>query len=255
MKSIVVLAFSIGNWLLRLGGPGLILLALADNSLVPLPGSQDVFTVLLASANRDWWPYYALMSTIGAVIGGFLTYRLAEKGGEESLEKKIGKERAEKVYKKFEKRGFITVVIGALLPPPFPIVPFLMAPGVLHYPTKNFLSALAVGRGTRYFVLAYIGHIYGKSIINFFDRYKQPVLYTLLFLAALGSIGALIYFKYYRPKRRREEQRAGEPVEELPIPGRGNQKLKEQQRGKLSEPTAAGGKSAGKRDDKEKRTA
>jgi membrane protein YqaA with SNARE-associated domain len=255
MRIVILLAFSLASWIQRLGGMGLILLGIADNSAVPLPGSMDVFTIILASARREWWPYYGLMATLGAVAGGYITYRLAEKGGAETLEKKVGKERAEKVYKKFEQKGFTTVVIGAVLPPPFPIVPFLMAAGILQYPPKKFLAALGLGRGIRYFALAYVGHIYGKSIINFFSQVEQPMLYALLSLAALGGLGALIYFKYYRPKRRHQERQAGEPVEQLPIPGRGNQKLKEQQQGNLSEEEAAAGKSPTEKDEKEKRTA
>jgi membrane protein YqaA with SNARE-associated domain len=193
---------------------------------------MDVFTILLASAHRDWWPYYGFMATAGAVLGGYITYRLAEKGGEETLERKVGKPRAGKVYQRFEKKGFQTVMIGAVLPPPFPIVPFLMAAGVLQYPRNKFLGALALGRGMRYFALAYLGHIYGQAIIGFFARYEQPVLYSLIVLAVLGAMAALLYFKYYRPKRRRQEKQRGEPVEEFPIPGRGNQELKEKDESK-----------------------
>lgn len=226
----LLLAFfesSVWHWLHRLGGAGLILLGIVDNSAIPVPGSMDVFTIILSAHNREWWPYYAFMATAGGVIGGYITYRLAEKGGEETLERKVGKERAQKVYRKFEKRGFLTVFIGAIAPPPVPIVPFLMAAGVLQYPTKKFIGALATGRGVRYFALAYIGHIYGRAIIRFFSRYYQPVLYALISLAVLGAAGALLYFKYYRPKRRRQEQQRGEPVEEFPIPGRKNPKGQE----------------------------
>ena len=216
----VLLANPIWTWLHRLGGPGLILLGIADNSLIPLPGSVDVFTIILSAHRREWWPYYAFMATVGALLGGYLTYRLAEKGGEETLEKKVGKQQAEKVYKRFEKRGFITVFIGSILPPPFPMVPFLMAAGVLQYPRRKFLSALAAGRGVRYFALAWVGHVYGKEIIGGLSQYYRPVLYALLSLAALGGICALIYFKWYRPRVRREEKRLGEKVEEFPIPGK-----------------------------------
>ncbi len=222
-----LLGFTLVSWLLRLGGPGLILLGIADNSVVPLPGSMDVFVILLSSANRDWWPYYGFMGTLGAVLGGYITYRLAEKGGEETLEKRVGKKRAEKVYDRFGKHGFATVVIGSVLPPPFPIVPFLTAAGVMQYPRKKFLAALSLGRGVRFFAVAYVAHIYGKAIIRFFGQYKDPILYALIALAALGGITALLYFKYYRPRRRREERESGEPVEEFPIPGQGNQKLQD----------------------------
>jgi len=220
------------DWLHRLGAVGLFLVSIVDNSFIPIPGGVDIFTILLVSGHPQMWWMYAAVATASSVFGGWLTFRIARKGGEEALEKKIGKKRAEKVYKKFEKHAFSTIVIGAILPPPFPIVPVLMAPGILDYPTRNFIFALTVGRGLRYTFIAYLAHVYGEAISGFITKYRTPVLYVLLLLAALGGIAALIYFKYYRPKRREEERRAGEPVEELPIPGKGNQKLKEQQEGK-----------------------
>jgi membrane protein YqaA with SNARE-associated domain len=200
---------AVWTWLHRLGGPGLILLGIADASVVPLPGSMDVFTIVLSSHRRDFWWYYGLMATMGAVVGGWVTYRLAEKGGEETLEKEIGKQRADKAYKTFEKHGGLLILFGSIMPPPFPIVPILAAPGVLHYPPKKFLSALALGRGIRFFAVAFIGHIYGTQIINFFSGYYRPLLYALIALGVAAGIGALVYFKWYRP-RHRDAQRAKE---------------------------------------------
>src|ERR1700745_1988939 len=91
------------KWLLRFGGPGLIAVGLIDNSVIPIPGGMDLAVILLTAHHRQWWPYYAGMATLGAVIGGYLTYRVAKKGGKEALEKKISKKRADKVYRKFQK--------------------------------------------------------------------------------------------------------------------------------------------------------
>jgi len=206
------------TWLQRLGGPGLILLGILDNSMIPLPGSTDVFVILLTANHRTWWPYYAFMATIGAVVGGYLTYRLGEKGEEETLERKIGKKKAAKVYSSFRKRGFVTVALGAIMPPPFPMTPLLLAAGALHYPRKRFLVSLSLGRGVRFFGLAYMAHVYGKAIIGWLTKYYHPLLYVLIALAAAGGLGALIYFKWYRPKRQREERERGEPVGKFPIP-------------------------------------
>src|SRR5580693_254773 len=51
----LLIAVSVWTWLRHLGGVGLILLGLADNSVVPLPGSMDVLTILLAARHRDLW--------------------------------------------------------------------------------------------------------------------------------------------------------------------------------------------------------
>ncbi|MGC2446585.1 MAG: VTT domain-containing protein [Candidatus Sulfotelmatobacter sp.] len=197
---------SLWRWVLRLGGPGLILVGLIDNSVVPLPGGMDLFVILLTAHHRDWWPYYGAFATAGAVIGGYVTFRLAKKGGKEGLEKKVGKKRAGKVYRRFEKGGFSTIVVGSILPPPFPLVPVLMAAGVMQYPAKKFLAALALGRGIRFLVVAYLGMLYGTEIVKWLSQYYEPLLYTFIALGVLGGIGALVYFKWYRPKHQPKDK-------------------------------------------------
>jgi len=196
----LILAVTLLAWLVRLGGPGLILLGIADSSVIPLTGSMDVVTIWLAASNRALWPYYALMATIGAMIGGYITYSLASKGGKEALERKVSKKRIEQVYKKFESWGFGAVAVASMLPPPFPIVPFLLAAGALQYSRKKFLGALAVGRGIRFAVVAALGAIYGKEIVYFFSRYYKAALFTLIGLAVFGGILSLIEYCKYRSK-------------------------------------------------------
>ena len=131
----------------RLGGPGLIALGLVDNSVIPLPGGMDAATILLAAAHHEPWWYYAIMATVGSLIGGYLTYRLGVKGGKETLHRKFSKRRADQVSRIFQRFGFWSIVVNAVIPPPMPIVPILVAAGALRYPRNKFLCALAVGRG------------------------------------------------------------------------------------------------------------
>jgi len=203
--SLFMVGEPVWKWIRHLGGPGLILLGLADNTpFVSAPaGSEDVFLIVLSAHQPEWWAYYAFMATVGEVAGGYLTYRLAEKGGQETLERKVGKQRAEKIYKRFEKHGVITMLIGSILPPPFPFTSVLMAAGVMQYPRKKFLSSLTAGRATRFFAVAYFGRVYGQQIIGFFARHYQAMLDVLIALAVAAGIGALVYFKWYRPRRER----------------------------------------------------
>jgi membrane protein YqaA with SNARE-associated domain len=196
----ILITSEIGKWLLRFGGPGLIVLGLIDSSVIPTPGGMDVFVILLTAHHREWWPYYGAMATIGSVLGGYLTYRLAQRGGKAGLEKEIGRKRSQKVYKKFEKEGFSSVLIGSILPPPFPLVPVLMAAGVMQYSRNKFLAALTIGRSIRFFSLAFLGKLYGTAITGWLGRYYKPFLYVLLCLGVAGGIGAVLYFKWYRPR-------------------------------------------------------
>ena len=186
------------TWIRHLGGPGLILLGLADNTpFVSAPaGSMDVALIFLSAANHELWCYYAIMATVGEVAGGYLTYRLAEKGGQETLERKAGKSLAGRLYRQFEKHGLLLLFAGSLLPPPFPFTSLLMTAGVMQYPQRRFLSVLTIGRSLRFFTVAFLGRTYGRTVAAFFSRHFQPMVYVLLALVFTAGIGLLIYFLY-----------------------------------------------------------
>ena len=202
-----VVSEPVWKWIHGLGGPGLILLGLSDNTpfVSAPPGSADVCVILLAAHRPEWWAYYAFMTTLGEVLGGYLTYRLSEKGGQQTLERKVGKARAGLVYKAFARFGSITVLAGALLPPPFPFTTVLVTAGVMQYPRKKFLPALIAGRAARFFAEAWLGRSYGHQMIGFFSRNYRPLVYLLIAMAVAAGIGALIYFLWYRPRKRRRE--------------------------------------------------
>jgi len=186
------------RWVIRLGGPGLVLLGILDNSIVPLTGSMDVLTIWLAASHRDWWAYYALMATIGGVLGGYITYEIARKGGKEAIERKLDKRKAEKVLKRFRRWSFWSVAVGATLPPPFPLVPVLVAAGGSQYSKPKFVGALTLGRGVRYAIVAFFGRLYGKQIVGFFAHYYKP---AVLVLVGISVIGAAITLRQYLRSR------------------------------------------------------
>jgi membrane protein YqaA with SNARE-associated domain len=195
-----LLAVPLWRQLRHLGGVGLVLLGLVDNSVIPVTGSMDVLTIWLAARHQEPWPYYALMATLGAVIGGSITYALARKGGKEVMERKLSKKRAAQVSKAFTRWGFAAIVIPALLPPPFPFLPFLAAAGALQYSRKKFLAALVLGRGLRYFIEADLGFVYGRHILRFFSRYYKPAVAILIGLAVIGTAVTLVQYLRYRKK-------------------------------------------------------
>jgi membrane protein YqaA with SNARE-associated domain len=192
-------ARSVRRWLFHLGGLGLIPLGLIDSSGI-LPGSMDVLTIVLAARTEQLWLYYALMATAGSVIGGFVTYRLARKGGKETLERRFPRRTIDKICKTFERWGFAAIAIPALLPPPVPMVPFVFAAGAMQYPVKKFLAALTLGRIVRYTVLAYLAARYGRQIRTFISQHGHPVL-----LAVIGLIAAaiIIFFVLRGSKRKK----------------------------------------------------
>jgi membrane protein YqaA with SNARE-associated domain len=195
-----LLAVPIWQQLRRLGGPGLVLLGIADNSVIPLTGSMDVLTIWLAARHHEPWPYYALMATVGAVIGGYITYALARRGGKEAMERRLSTKRAQQVSQTFERWGFFAVAVPAMMPPPFPFVPFLIAAGAMQYSPRKFLGALTLGRGVRYTIAAGLGYHYGRHVLRFFNRYYKPAVGILVGLAVIGAVVSLIH--YLRMKKK-----------------------------------------------------
>ncbi|MGA7792083.1 MAG: VTT domain-containing protein [Candidatus Acidiferrales bacterium] len=184
---------SMRRWLFHLGGLGLIPLGLLDNSPIPLPGILDVATIVLSARQQQLWLYYAFMATAGSVIGGFVTYRLARKGGKEALECRFSPRNVEKVCKIFGRWGFGAIAIPALLPPPVPMVPFLFAAGAMQYPARTFLAALALGRTSRYMILAYLAARYGRQIIAFIAEHGHPVVVAII-VVLLATAAVVFYF-------------------------------------------------------------
>jgi membrane protein YqaA with SNARE-associated domain len=186
-------------WLHHLGGPGLILLGLLDNSVVPVPGSMDALTIVLAANQRTWWPYYAGMATIGSLIGGYLTYRLAQKEGNERLKRKVPRNKLRKVEAIFDRWGFGAIAIAAVLPPPVPMVPFLIAAGATHYSRGKFIAALALGRTVRYGLLAFLAAIYGRRILRLISHHATPIVIVVI-VAILAATVAILVLRHTRRK-------------------------------------------------------
>src|SRR6202035_499500 len=181
------------RWLIHLGALDLLPLGLIDSSIIPLPGSMDVLTIILAARSPEIWYHYAAMAPLGSVLGGFVTYRLARKGGEKSLEKRLSAKSMKRVIKLFERWGFAAIAVPAVLPPPMPLVPFLLAAGAMQYSAKKFLLALALGRIVRYMILAYLAARYGRKMLPFLLQHGNPVLAAV---AGLVVTAVLAYFVF-----------------------------------------------------------
>lgn len=195
----------VSHWIFHLGAFGLIPLGVLDASVIPLPGSMDVLTIVLAAKQPDWWFYYALMATAGSVFGNYLTYRLARKGGKETLERRLSRQNMDRVTKTFERWGFGAIAIPALLPPPMPMIPFVLAAGATKYSLKKFLTAMTLGRLVRYSVLALLAARYGHRIISFIHHRGHPVVLSVIGVLAIVVVVFLVlhYGKKDKPGNKR----------------------------------------------------
>jgi len=191
----------------HLGGLGLFALAILDGSPVPTLGGPDLLIAILAARHRDPWYYYALMATVGGVIGSFITYSIARKAGESYLTRKFGEGRVHRLLDFVRQWGGGALVAATLLPPPFPATLIFAAAGILNYPARRYFGAVAVGRALRYGLLAWAAEHYGRHFVRLVrhpERYLGwSALVACLVLLMVG--GAAFMWRWMHPAPLRQQ--------------------------------------------------
>ena len=197
------------GWLMHLGAVGIFVLAVVDSSVIPipLPGSTDLVLLLLTAfrSNSIGSPIvFASCAFAGSVIGGTMTWAAGKKGGEAALDK-LGRGRFVRRVQSWVKRnGLISVGLAALLPPPVPLMPFLLAAGALGVSRARFLISYCTARAVRYGLVALVGYKYGRAVINFWQRdlkgWSTPILVVYVSLLVLGALYGI--WKYRKGNRK-----------------------------------------------------
>jgi membrane protein YqaA with SNARE-associated domain len=176
----------------HLGGVGLVPVAILDSSIIPTFGSLDLLTAWLAAHNPELWIYYAAMSTAGAVIGAYLTYRMGHRMGAQWIANKIGEKREEQLYHAIERWGFGAILVPTLAPPPFPTSWFLLVAGAFGYNAKRFFSAVVLGRTARYMLITAVAAYYGRRFLRYLRHPEQYLVASLVITALLILITFLL---------------------------------------------------------------
>lgn len=181
------------HWLVHLGAPGIFGVSLVDASIIPLaiPGSTDLLLLWLIAHGGNPWLYVAC-AVGGSLAGGFTTWRLGKKGGEEAIKRYVPQRLQRRVHGWSEKHAVLSVMLPAVLPPPIPLWPFLLAAGALGATWKQFLVAFGSGRTLRYGVVGWLAVHYGRHVIRLWsktlDRWTAPILWTFVIMTAAGLV-------------------------------------------------------------------
>ena len=188
-------AYSFFRFFRRLGAPGLFLLSALDSSFLVLPFGNDLMLIALVSSNR--LPLmvigYVVASVAGSLLGVFLIDVLMRKTGEKGLERFVSKKKLERMKSKLETKGWITVFIATLLPPPFPFTPVVMTASALQTPRRAIFTAVGVGRLVRFTIEAVLALYFGRRVIVFLNSpVVEYVVYGLIAIAIIGSSLSII---------------------------------------------------------------
>jgi membrane protein YqaA with SNARE-associated domain len=175
------------------GGLGLGLLAFLDSTFLPFPSVNDLLLVDLCIQNPTRMPYYAFTSTLGSVLGCLVLYYIARKGEEAAFHVKA-EANAPKIRRWVERNGFISLLVAALLPPPFPFKVFVLAAGALGMPVGTMLLSVTIARTVRFAGEGFLAVRYGNSAANYLMGHKTEfALGTLASILALYLVFWLVF--------------------------------------------------------------
>ena len=180
---------------LSLGGPGLFLIAFLDSSFLSFPEVNDLLIVWLTTQHPYRMPYYALMTTLGSISGCLALYTVARKGGETFLRKRFHERHIDRGMELFRRYGLLAVLIPSILPPPAPFKIFVLLAGVSKVPLPQFIIAIAIGRGFRYFGEGLLAVWYGEQAAEFLKSNARPVAIAVATLCLVGGIGYIVWKK------------------------------------------------------------
>ena len=190
--------FQLPNWLQAVvaaaGGVGLFLIAFLDSSVLTFPVINDLLLIDLSIRFPARMPYYAAMATLGSVGGCLFLYYIARKGGEAMFRKHAGS-RAQHIQAWISRNGFVSILVTALLPPPTPFKPFVIAAGALKMPVRTFVLGLLAARAFRFFGLGFLAVRYGDQAGQFLTTHKLEVAGLTLLAVLILYLASRMAFR------------------------------------------------------------
>ena len=172
---------------------GVVLMGVLDASMVFfLPLGIDFVVIIMAARKPEVFWLYALLATIGSLLGAALTFWIGRKVGEVGLTKFVNPKRLDHVKARVNRGGMVVAAL-AIIPPPFPFTPFVLTSGALGMNAWSFLGTLAAVRVFRFSVEAALASRYGSQILRWMKTPAfQAVIGVFIALAVIGTIVSAI---------------------------------------------------------------
>ncbi len=161
---------------------GLFGIAFAESSFFPIPPDVLVIALVMPPTNAN--PFLTgLVCTFGSVAGAVAGWCIGRWGGRPLLDRMFRQEKVIKVEALYDRYGVWAVLVAAFTPIPYKV--FTIASGVFRLNLVGFIVTSLIGRGARFFLVAYLTKALGQWVIQ---RLDQGMIWGLLALAVSGGL-------------------------------------------------------------------
>ena len=177
------------NYIIRLASNAkakyyLFILSFSESSFFPIPPDVMLLPMCMANHSRAW--YLAFITTIGSVLGGIFGYFIGYYSFD-FIEPFLNNWGYIDSYllavQWFEDWGFWAVFIAGFSPIPYKV--FTIAAGATYMPLIPFVMASVVGRGARFYLIAYLVKVFGNQADTLIKRYMDRIGWVLVSIIAL----------------------------------------------------------------------
>jgi len=185
----------------KYGMPALFILAFAESSFFPIP--PDVLLIALAMGKRSKAFRFALVCSIGSIIGGIAGYSIGHfawwsgKNVYSSLAlfffdhvPGFSVDIFQKIRSQYELNNILIVFTAGFTPIPYKIITITAGAFNINFPM--FLLASSVSRTARFFLVSLLIWKFGEPITTFIDKYFN--LLTIIFTILL--VGGFLVMKF-----------------------------------------------------------
>ncbi len=187
------------------GAWALFAIAFAESSFFPIPPDVLLIALALVTPKAAFW--FALICSVGSVLGGCFGYFLGWLGGRPLLHRFFSERKIEQVTALFEKYEIWAIAIAGFTPVPYKV--FTIASGTFSIRFWPFLWASVGSRSARFFMVATAIYFWGEEMKVLIERYFE--WFTLVFAALL--IGGFVAIRFL-VKHRRHPEAGGGPAKE-----------------------------------------
>ena len=185
------------DWMMRVAGHkraphALFWIAFVESSVFPIPPDVMLIPMVLAQPAKAWT--YAIICTIGSVLGGVVGYGIGfflyETLGQWVINIYGLGAQAEAYRAAYNEWGLWIILIKGMTPIPYKLV--TIASGAAAFDFWVFLAASIVTRGARFLLVAALLYWLGDPIREFIER--RLTLVTTTFLVFL--VGGFVVIRY-----------------------------------------------------------
>ena len=165
-------------------------ISIIESIIFPLPVDPFLAGLTLAAPRKAF--RFAVICTIGSVIGGVIGWLLGYLIGP-SIENLFlyfpwfTEEKFNAVKFAYQENGMLIIFLGAFTPLPYKII--TITSGIAEINIIAFILMSILGRGTRFFIVAYLVKFFGKPALLFLQK-------NLLISSGILGLAIIIFTIY-----------------------------------------------------------